>query len=161
MLSRQLLYFGVPLGILTFGAMSVLQGDKSNYVQHMNHAQQLSQQGNASGAAEAARHAYARMQADLPFAAKLAELKPTSSHEAELAFLMYNESLYENVVMPQLAGMRSTPAQQALHRSRVTQASELLMSAVYRGGDLAHPGHESLDGDQATEIALSWQHQVQ
>jgi hypothetical protein len=39
MLRRQLLYFGVPLGILTLGAMSVLQGDKTNYVQHMNRAQ--------------------------------------------------------------------------------------------------------------------------
>jgi len=161
MLSRQLLYFGIPLGILTLGALSVLQGDKSSYVQHMNQAQQLSQQGKASAAAEAARHAYARMQAELPFVAKLAELKPSSSHEAELAFLLYNESLYENVVMPQLAGMQPTQAQMQQHHHHVAQASELLMSAVYRGGDVAHPGHEALTSDQAAAVALSWQHQVQ
>jgi hypothetical protein len=120
----------------------------------------LSQQGNATGAAEAARHAYARMQADLPYVAKLAELKPTAAHESELAFVMYNESLYENIVMPQLAGMSSTPSQLTQHRNNVAHASNLLMSAVYRGGNLAHPGHESLNSDQATAIALSWQHQI-
>ena len=100
------------------------------------------------------------MQADLPFIAKLAELKPTSSHEAELAFLTYNESLYENVVMPQLAGMQPTQAQLLQHRQHVAEASNLLMSAMYRGGDLTHPGHESLNSDQATAIAMSWQHQI-
>jgi Ca2+/Na+ antiporter len=160
MFMRQLLYFGLPMGILTIGAMSVWQADRGNYLQPMYQAQTLSEQGNHQAATESARKAYARMQAELPMARKLADLKPSSAHEASLAFLIYNESLYENKIMPQLAGKSSTDEQLTQHREHIAEASNLLLSAVYRGGNLAHEGRESLTADQATDIAMSWQHQL-
>lgn len=161
MFSRQLLYFAVPMGILTIGALSVWSSGNASYIEHMYRAQTLSQQGNATAAADAARMAYARMQAQLPIARKVAELKPSSASEAELAFLIYNESLYENMIMPQLGGKQATAAQQSSHRANLVEASNLLMSAVYRGGPVAHPGREQLTADQASAIALSWQHMLE
>ncbi len=159
MFTRQLLYFGLPMGILTLGALSVWNADRINYVQRMYQAQRFSQQGNASAAADAARAAYATMQKQLPVARKLAELRPSAAHEAELAFLIYNESLYEHQIMPALAGRAATQAQQLQHRQNVREAADWLLRAVYRGGDLAHPGREKLTSDEASEVALSWQRQ--
>jgi hypothetical protein len=156
MFSRQLLYFAVPMGILTIGAISIWRSDQSGYVKHMYRAQTLSQQGDAQSAAQAARQAYVRMQAELPIATKLAELKPTSAHEAALAFLIYNGSLYENVVMPQLAGKQPGSEQLTAHRQSVTEAGDLLMRAVHRNGDVAHKDRESLTSEQARSIAISW-----
>lgn len=160
MFSRQLLYFAVPMGILTIGAFSVWSSGNASYVEQMYRAQTLSQQGQPTAAADAARLAYARMQAQLPIARKLAELKPSSATEAELAFLIYNESLYENSIIPQLAGKQPTATQQASHRANMIEASNLLMSAVYRGGSVAHLGREQLTPEQASAIALSWQNQL-
>jgi hypothetical protein len=160
MFMRQLFYFGLPMGILTIGAMSVWHADRGNYLQPMYQAQALSEQGHYQAATESARKAYARMQAELPMARKLADLKPSAAHEAALAFLIYNESLYENKIMPQLAGKSATDDQLLNHREHIAEASNLLLSAVYRGGNLAHEGRESLTAEQATDIAMSWQHQL-
>lgn len=160
MLLRQLLYFGLPMATLTWGAVSVWQSGSHGYVGLMYQAQVLSQQGQAESATEAARAAYASMQRELPFAKKIAELKPTAAHEAQLAFLLYNESLYRNHIMPALAGANPTFEQQQTHLVQVRQAAELLLNAVNRGGDPAHPGREQLTAEQARQVALSWQAQV-
>src|SRR5215831_10683427 len=81
MLLRQSLYFGLPMAILTVGAVAAWSLPRANYIEHMYGAQALSQQGNAAGAEREARIAYADMNRQLPFAAKMAELEPTSAHE--------------------------------------------------------------------------------
>lgn len=160
MLLRQVLYFGVPMGILTVGAVSVWSSDNVSYVERMYQAQTLSQQGQAEAAANAARLAYARMQTEMPFAKKLVELKPNAANQAQLAFLLYNESLYENSIMPALAGLNPTSSQQQAHRTQMLQASELLQDAALRGEELAHPGREQLTPDMAINIAESWRRQA-
>jgi len=58
----------------------------------------------------------------LPLAEKMSELEPTSSNEAELAFLIYNQSMYQSLVMPRLAGRRVTPDVLAAHREHISDA---------------------------------------
>ncbi|RYY75394.1 MAG: hypothetical protein EOO52_08295 [Gammaproteobacteria bacterium] len=161
MLLKQLLYFGVPMGILTAGAVSVWNAGNTNYVQHMYYAQTLSQQGQATAAEEAARKAYASMQAELPFAEKMVDLKPSSSNQAQLAFLIYNQSLYKNRIMPALAGMSPTASQQQDQTTQTRRAAELLQNAVFRGEALGHPGREQFKAEEAERIIASWRRQAQ
>lgn len=160
-LLRQLLYFGVPMATLTVGALSIWETGNVRYVQHMYRAQTLSQQGHADTAAQAARLAYASMQAELPFAEKMVDLKPSAANEAQLAFLVYNESLYRNRIMPALAEQNPTSSQQQSHYLQVRRAAQLLHSAVTRGGSLAHPGREQLTMEECSAIVSSWQRQIQ
>lgn len=157
MMLRQLLYFAVPMAVLTVGAYGVWSSDQASYVKYMYEAQSLSQQGQATAAADAARSAYERMQQQLPVARKLAELKPSAAHRAELAFLIYNESLYANVIMPALDGQQGSWSQQQQHLRRTAEAAEMLMTAADQGGSLGHPGRENLTQDEARRIALVWQ----
>jgi len=161
MLLKQLLYFGVPMGILTAGAVTVWNAGNTNYVQHMYHAQTLSQQGDAKSAEEAARKAYASMQTELPFAEKMVDLKPSSSNQAQLAFLIYNESLYKNRIMPALAGLNPTASQQQNQITQTRRAAELLQNAVFRGEALGHPGREQFTVEEAERIIASWRRQAQ
>lgn len=161
MLLKQLMYFGLPMSILTVGAVSVWSAGNTSYVQYMYQAQSLSQQGQASAAEAAARKAFASMQTELPFAEKMVELKPSSSNQAQLAFLVYNESLYKNRIMPALAGLNSTPSQQQNHSVQIRRAAELLQNAVFRGEALGHPGREQFTLEDAEKIVLSWRRQAQ
>jgi len=52
MLLRQVSYFGVPMALLTFGAVSVWSAPATLSVEHMMRAQALSQEGNATAAAQ-------------------------------------------------------------------------------------------------------------
>jgi hypothetical protein len=156
MFARQLLYFGVPMMALTIGAMTTWSAPAANYIAHMYRAQSLSQQGLQREAEQQARLAYADMNTQLPFAIKLAELAPTAAREADLAFLIYNQSLYQNIVMPQVAGQRPTQEEQRLHRENTRRAVGLLTSAIDRNESLAHPGREQLSLDEAKQVASSW-----
>jgi hypothetical protein len=157
----QLLYFGVPMGLLTFGAVSVWQGVNSNYISYMYQAQSLSQQGQAEAAAESARSAYASMQKELPIAEKVLELKSSAANKTHLAFLVYNESLYKHKIMPALAGNNPTLTQQQQHKEHLARAIQLLQSAVDQGGSLAHAGRDDFTLEQATAILSSWRRQAQ
>lgn len=159
-LSKQLLYFAVPLTLLTLGAMTVWGKATGHYVEHMYQAQALSTQGQSVAAAQQAQLAFQAMQEQLPLAAKLAELQPTASRHAELAFLIYNESLYRNRIMPALAGMPATDMQLLQHRARVQAAIELLSQAIADGGVLAHAGREQFTVEDARSILMSWQKQI-
>lgn len=161
MLLRQLLYFGLPMGILTAGALSVWNGGNTSYVRQMYEAQTLSQQGHADTAAAVARMAYANMQGELPFAQKMVDLKPSSANQAQLAFLVYNESLYKNRIMPALAGLNPNSGERQAHKAQISRAAELLQNAVLRGEDPAHPGREQLTLEDAARIASSWRREAQ
>jgi hypothetical protein len=161
MLLKHLLYFGLPMGILTVGAVSVWNAGNTHYMQHMYHAQALSQQGQANAAEEAARQAYASMQAELPFAEKMVDLKPNSANQAQLAFLVYNESLYKNRIMPAIAGLDPGLGQQQAHIVQTRRAVELLQNALVRGEALGHPGREDFTTEDAEKVIASWRRQAQ
>lgn len=163
--TRQLLYFGVPMIVLTVAAMALWSQPADDasagaYVDHMYKAQSLNAQGFGGLAEQEARMAYAAMQAQLPLARKRTELQPSGAREAELAFLIYNESLYQNVVMPALEGQRSSQAQFLQHREHVHEAVKLLTHAVERGDALGHAGRLQFTVEDAKAVLASWRKQV-
>ena len=159
-LAKQLVYFALSLSILTAGAMTVWDKPAGNYIEHMYEAQVLSSQGMATSAAMEARVAFQAMQDQLPVLTKRTELQPTASRQAELAFLIYNESLYENLVIPQLNGQGTGEAQAMKHRRNTQTAIATLEQAMLRGGTLAHAGREQLTVQDAQSILESWRKQV-
>jgi hypothetical protein len=160
MLLRQVLYFGVPMLLLSIGAAASWSTTPPNYVEHMYRAQSLSQKGLQLDAEHQARLAFADMSKQLPLAEKVVELAPSASREAELAFLIYNHSLYENRVMPQLNGRQSTAEQQAAHTERIRIAERLLASALDRRDPIAHPGRATLTRKEAQQVLESWRRLV-
>jgi hypothetical protein len=160
MLVRQLVYFGIPLGLLTLGALQAWEGDRTPYTQYMLQAQRLSQQGNATEAAAAGRLAYARMGEDMPYQKRMVELQPTAAREAEYAFLVYNHALYRYAVLPSLDGRRPSTEEKRDHAAQVTVAARLMSSALTRGGPLAHAGRDDLTDEQARRVLASWERQL-
>jgi hypothetical protein len=160
MFVRQLMYFGLPMLLLTVGAIASWDTPTSNYVEHMYRAQSLSQQGLQTQAEEAARAAFTDMNRQMPLAAKLAELEPTAAREAELAFLIYNQSLYEHIVLPQVSGQRILQTNLSSHRDNIRRAASLLESALTRNEPLAHLGREKLTREEVERVAQSWRRQV-
>jgi hypothetical protein len=158
---RQFIYFGLPMGILTFGAVSVWNSTPGNYVAQMYQAEALSSQGKPEAAVQAARAAYVSMQAELPVAQKMVELKPRASNQAHLAFLIYNESLYRNKIMPVVDGSNPSAQQHIAHKANVVRAIDFLQRALLQGGEVAHTGREDLTPEQAERILNSWRRQVQ
>jgi hypothetical protein len=160
MFARQLLYFGAPMTLLTLGAMAAWQTPSVNYMQHMYAAQSLSQDGKHQQAADAARSAYAAMNKQLPFLQRMTELEPTAAREAELAFLVYNQSLYEHIVMPQLAGNQPSNEHLLAHRENVRMAIQSMESAIQRGGEIRHLGREKMTRSDAQSVVDSWRRQL-
>jgi hypothetical protein len=154
-LTRQLLYFGIPMGLLTAGMLSAT-GAPTNYIQHMYAAEDSSRRGEYSRAASEAGLAFTAMRRQLPFAGRIAQLQPTAAREAAYAFLLYNQSYYANVVMPALAGEQPLEWQRHAHRDAVAQAIVVLETAVARGGPLAHAGRDSLTLDDVRRTLTSW-----
>jgi len=155
--ARQLLYIALPLLVLTFGAVAVWSDPPANYVAQMHRAQGLSQQGAAAAAAAEAQVAYESMQARLPVLTQLALLDPSPTREAELAYLIYNQSHYQHIVLPALAG-QSTDA--TVHRANIARAVGLLERALHDAGlrqqPLAHPGREQLSRADAEYTLDAW-----
>lgn len=160
MLLRQLAYFGVPLGLLTLGALQAWSADRTPYTQYMLQAQSLGQRGRGDEAAIAGRLAYARMAEELPPLRQLVALQPTSAREAEYAFLVYNHALYRCVVLPALEGRTPSTPERRDHALRVAEAARWLSSAIARGGPLAHAGRDDLTAGQARRVLASWERQL-
>jgi hypothetical protein len=156
MFVRQSLYFGVPMAILTFGAVSVWSAPTHSYIDHMLRAQALGQQGDMSAAGEQAKHAFAAMRNELPLATRLVEIDPSSAHRAQLAFLIYNSSYYANVVLPQLEGRAVEADAVAAHRKAAAQAAQQLELAIQRRGSLTHPGRDEFSQADAERMVASW-----
>ena len=158
-LTRQLLYFGIPMGLLTAGMLSA-SAAPTNYIQHMYAAEDSSRHGEYSRAASEAGLAFTAMRRQLPFAGRIAQLQPTAAREAAYAFLLYNQSYYANVVMPALAGEAPLAWQRRAHREAVGQAIAVLETAMTRGGSLAHAGRDSLSIDDVRRTLASWRRVV-
>jgi hypothetical protein len=154
---RQLLYFGVPMLVLSVGAISQWNETARGYIQHMYAAYQANQQGNMDQALRNAQLAFSAMERDLPVMQRLTHLDPTASREADLAFLVYNHSYYANVVLPALVGQ---PERRDRHRQHIGEAIALLERAIETNGPLGHPGRENLTREDARRTLASWQRQM-
>lgn len=155
-LLRQVAYFGVPMAVLTMGAVSVWSAPNVSSIDSMQRAQALSQQGDDTGAVQEAKRAFEAMRGELSSATRRAEIDPSSAHQAELAFLIYNHSYYANVVLPSLAGHEVSPDAIAAHRHHAGSAADTLDRAIKRGGALAHPGREHITSNDAERLVASW-----
>jgi hypothetical protein len=155
-LLRQALYFGLPMAVLTCGALSVWNHRNADYVQHMYRAYDLGAQGLEADAAREGRQAFADMREQLPYMRRLAELQPTSSREAELALLIYNHARYAHVVLPALDGRDVGLKETDSYRGEVEEAIRVLQLAVDRGGSVAHSGREGMTPEAARGMVESW-----
>jgi hypothetical protein len=153
---KHLAYFGIPMAVLTAGAVSVWSAPSTSYVDYMYRAQALNQKGRIDLAIESARQAYSAMQTQLPLAERLTALDPSASREAELAFLIYNESFYRHVVLPSIDGLPLTKQAAAEHRRATQRAAEMLEKALAQGGSLAHVGRDEFTRDRAQQTLASW-----
>lgn len=155
-LLSQVAYFGVPMAVLTMGAVSVWNESAPTSTEAMQRAQTLSQRGDSAGAAAEARRAFEAMNRELPLVTRLTEIDPSSMHQAELAFLIYNQSYYANVVLPSLEGQQISPEAMTAHRRHARSAADTLERAIDRGGVLAHPGREHITSSDARLLVASW-----
>lgn len=153
-LGRQLLYFGVPMLVLSVGAVSQWGEASRGYIGDMYAALQASQRGDNDQVLRNAQSAFTTMERDLPISRRLAALDPTAAREADLAFLVYNHSYYANVVLPALTGQ---PERHDRHIRKVGEAIERLAHAIQLGGPIGHPGRENLTRDDARRTLASWQ----
>jgi hypothetical protein len=153
-LTRQFLYFGVPMLVLSIGAISQWGEISRGYIHDMYAAYQASQRGDAEQVLRNAQVAFTAMERDLPISQRLAALDPTAAREADLAFLVYNHSYYANVVLPALTGQAE---RRERHRLEVSEAIERLEHAIQMGGPIGHPGRENLTRDDARRTLASWQ----
>ena len=155
-LLRQTLYFGVPMAVLTCGALSVWSHSNADYVQHMYRAHDLNAQGLEADAAREGRRAFADMREQLPYMRRLAELQPNSSREAELALLIYNHARYAHSVLPALDGRDVGAEETASYRAQVEEAIRVLQLAIDRGGSVAHYGREAMTPEDARGMVENW-----
>ncbi|HEY4214988.1 MAG TPA: hypothetical protein VGM84_26160 [Steroidobacteraceae bacterium] len=159
-LLRQAAYFGIPMAILTFGATSVWSHRHEGYTDHMYRAQMLQQSGDTRQAEQEARIAFTAMEEQLPYARRIAELLPSSAHEAELAFLIFNDARYAHVVMPAVDGRSVEPEAVSIYQARIGEAIRMLQSALDRGGSLSHAGRENMTAGDADRVIESWSRMV-
>jgi hypothetical protein len=96
------------------------------------------------------------MRQQLPYMTRLAELQPTSSREAELAFLIYNHARYAHIVLPALDGRVVGVQETDSYRAEVEEAIRVLQLAVDRGGSVAHDGREGMTLEEARNMVESW-----
>jgi hypothetical protein len=153
MLLRQLGYFGVPMLLLSSGAVSMWNAPAMGYIDHMYRAQALSKEGQLSQARGAALQAYEAMREQLPAAQRLAEIDPTAAREAELAFLIYNHSYYQHAVLPSIEGHAPATAE---HRKAAGLAAHRLEHALAMGRSIAHSGRERLTREDGMAMLASW-----
>jgi hypothetical protein len=158
--SRQLLYFAVPMAVFTLGAIS-LWNHPVNYLAHMYKAYLANQQGELGAAAREARLAFAEMEQQLPGARKLAEIQPTSAHDAELAYLIYNHAQYAYELLPTLAGQSIDTDMRKHELADTREAIATMQRALARGGSLSYPGREQLTSDDAYETLRVWRKRVE
>ena len=153
-LGRQLLYFGVPMLILSVGAVSQWGEISRGYIRDMYAAYEANARGDTEQVLRNAQIAFTAMERDLPISRRLAALDPTAAREADLAFLVYNHSYYANVVLPALTGQAE---RRERHRIEVREAIERLEHAIQSGGPIGHPGRENLTREDARRTLASWQ----
>jgi len=153
---RQVLYFGLPMGVLTLGAWMVWSRPTPNYLTHMERADKFKQAGKAQETLDEAQLALADLEVQLPLARKVAELEPTSAHDAELAELIYVHSVAKEFSVPALTGMRPTASSFASHLVQVEAAIKTLEQAISLGGPLGYPGREKMSVADAQHSLATW-----
>jgi hypothetical protein len=120
----------------------------------------LFQEGHDEQALQQARSALASMEWQLPVARRLAELQPTAAREAELAFLIYNRSQYERLLVPTLTGAGVGAEARTRHRESVAEAIGTLERALQRGGSIGHSGREEMRREDADKTLSSWRKEL-
>lgn len=159
-LLRQALYFGVPMLVLTIGAVGVWQRPNAGYVGYMLQAHVLNEQGRVDEASRLAEQALATMTRQLPLAERLAELQPSASRDAELAFLVHDHARYERLLLPTLNGQTVSADARRQYRREIGRAITWLERALTQPGSPAHPGRETLSTDDVRHVIEVWRREA-
>ncbi|SEP75672.1 hypothetical protein SAMN04488038_101393 [Solimonas aquatica] len=160
--ARQLLYFGLPLALLSSGAWAVWHRDSAaGYVGHLLRANVLSQQGDATGAAQEAMAAYAEMQSQLPFEQSMTQIHPSAARETSLAMLVYNHARFAHLLLPSLQGHAPDTADRAAYAQATVQAATLLERALERAEPLGDAGGAPMRREDAQRLLQSWRAELQ
>ncbi|WP_028079615.1 hypothetical protein [Solimonas soli] len=159
-LLRQSLYFGLPMLVLTVGAIAVWQHPNAGYVGYMVQAHVLNEQGRGAEATRMAEQALAAMKRQLPLTQRLAELQPTASREAALAFLLHDRARYERLLIPALKGEAVTADDRRRYRQDVGRAAAWLEHALQQRGSPAHAGRERMTADDARRVLEAWRREA-
>ena len=158
---KQLAYFGLPLGMLSVGAVSVWQAAHDDYLAHLLQAQQFSQAGQTVGAASEAQSAFALMNEQLPIERRMVELHPSADRQTKLALLIYNQSRLEHLVLPMLAHRAVDASALAEHRERVREAANWLRLAIDSGESLAHAGRPQMNTEGGRRLLAAWLREIE
>lgn len=157
MILRQLAYFGLPMALLSAGALSIWNGAGVHYSGYMMLAQRAHERGDDRVAMAEAQQALAAMRRELPFARRMVELQPTASRQAALALLLHEHARYAFRLLPQLNGAEIDRLQ---YRQAIGEAIALLEAALSRGGSLAHPYREQMKADDAYRLLDAWRREL-
>jgi hypothetical protein len=145
---------------LSAGALAVLEGPGANYVAYMLRGSVSYSEGREQQALAEARTALASMEWQLPLARRLAELQPTAAREAKLAFLLYNRSRYDELLIPTLSGAEIGVDGMSRYRDDVAEAARTLERALERGGSIGHLGRDELRREDAYRTLASWRREL-
>ena len=154
--ARQMVYFGLPMAVLSVGAWSVWTQPAPNYLAHVKLADAARTKGQPDETLRQVKLTLADLEVQLRLARKIADLNPTASHESELAELIYMRSVTQRFVLPSLNGERPTAERYREHLGQVEEAIDLLERAMKRGGSLGYPGRESMTIADADRSLLTW-----
>jgi hypothetical protein len=157
---RQLLYFGVPMTLLTIGAAWVWNRP-ADYHDHLLLTDRYYREGLQQQSVEEARLALAAMSERLPLAKKMAELQPTAEHQSELAYLLYRHSQYTEFVLPSLKGETIDREHAARHGVQVEAAMSLLQRALEQHAPLGQLGAEPISSEFARNTLAEWREVVE
>jgi hypothetical protein len=160
-LLRHLAYFGLPMTLLTLGALAAWNAPAVSHIEHMHRAQSLGERGELAQAHREAIAAYEAMRRELPKMRALASLDGSSTHHAELAFLIYNHSYYRHVLLPALEGRALLDAERIAHHDAVIEASRHLEQALIRGQPLGHPGRPAMTHEDGVRTLASWRRMIE
>lgn len=129
-LGRQLLYFGLPMGLLTLGAYLVWSDPRGDYTAHEHLALELRDAGRVAECATEARHAVRGMDRLLELERSMIALRPSASRYAQLADLLYNRSCGQHLFLDALEPSRPEADRLRDHHRQVALAVAAMEQAL-------------------------------
>jgi hypothetical protein len=153
---RHLLYFGLPLALLSLG-IGMVQADpqRNASARRVLELQQLGRISESIREAEAVR---ALLEADLQVERHMIALRPTAAHCAFAAELVHRRSDVQVYIDRFQPG--DTDARARARRQDILESIQLMEQALALGGKVANRGFPSFTAAQAQERLRQWRHEA-
>jgi hypothetical protein len=154
---RHLLYFGLPLVLLSVG-IGLTQADPRRNPD-ARQIRVLEQQGRTQEAVRHAEAVRAALNAQLQVERQMIALRPTAAHCAFAAELVYRRSQVQQVYIDPYQP-RDAGAHSRARREDIVEAIRLMEQALSLGGPLANRGFPDLDVATALERLFQWRREA-